>query len=113
MKIYQKAKFVQNKNVVACILKATVGVNTAYGDHENFVVVTRGIAKCAPQDKFDLRQGKMIAESRATLKLLKRVATLHKKELKEAYHNANLIEKSLEKLKNMSIPESVHYDSLV
>jgi hypothetical protein len=113
MKIYQKAKFVQNKNVVACILKATVRIDTAHGYHEDFVTVTRGIAKCAPQDEFDLRKGMMIAESRATLKLLKRAVTLHKKELKEAYHNVSLIEKNLEKLKTMSITESVHYDSLV
>ncbi len=113
MKIGREKKFIHNKNVVVCIIKSRIFIRTACGYVEEYVIITRGVAKCSPQDKFDLRQGKMIAESRAILKFLKRATALQKEELEEAYYNVSLIEKDLEKLKTMSITESVHYDSLV
>lgn len=108
MKIYQKTKFHQSGKVVVCIMTAHV---KAFGLNLN-VGAIRGIARCAPEDKFDLSKGKMIAESKATQKLYNRISAALNKILKQAYRDMDTIKDELVRIATLKDTEEKHFDEI-
>ena len=76
MKINQTSKFYVDsfKGVVVCVTTAKV----TFAGVSNLVVSARGIARCAPEDRFDSKKGEMLSESRATSKLYRKIKTIKK-----------------------------------
>ena len=84
-----KRQFRVNGNVVTCIITARLDVeyrlykyglmselefaNLYYDDNNMNVIKYVGVAKCAPEDYFDLDTGKRIAEYRASEKRMRDV----------------------------------------
>jgi hypothetical protein len=60
-------KFYQNDNTITCII--------TLGSNNNFKGV--GVAKCHPEDNFDLFEGILIAELRARSDFYKRTCEIH------------------------------------
>lgn len=108
MKIYQKTKFHQSGKVVVCVMTAhvkTMGLNYSAG-------TVRGIARCAPEDQFDLKKGQMIAESKATQKMYNRIGSNLNKALKVTAQDLDEIKSELAKLANMKDVEEHHFDEI-
>lgn len=108
MKIYQKTKFHQSGNVVVCIMTAKVN---AFSTSFNAGSV-RGIARCAPEDEFDLDKGKRIAESKATQKMYNRIGSNLNKALKVTAQDLDEIKSELAKLASMKDVEERHFDEI-
>lgn len=108
MKIYQKTKFHQSGNVVVCVMTARVksmGLNFNAG-------TVRGIARCAPEDQFDLKKGQMIAESKATQKMYNRIGSNLNKALKATAQDLDEIKSELAKLASMKDIEERHFGEI-
>lgn len=108
MKIYQKTKFHQSGNVVVCVMTArvkTMGLNFSAG-------TVRGIARCAPEDQFDLKKGMMIAESKATQKMYNRIGVNLNKALKATVQDLDEIKGELAKLASMKDIEESHFGEI-
>lgn len=108
MKIYQSAKFIQNGNVMVCILTASINVNGA--TTPEFKV--KGIARCAPEDKFDELTGKRIAESRATVKLYKKADALVAKHMKQCQRDLDNLRRDVERMDELKSNEQYHYEQI-
>lgn len=108
MKIYQKTKFHQSGNVVVCVM--TAKVNTFCMSFNAGSV--RGIARCAPEDQFDLKKGQMIAESKATQKMYNRIGSNMNKALKATVQDLDEIKGELAKLASMKDIEERHFDEI-
>nr|DAH01445.1 MAG TPA: hypothetical protein [Crassvirales sp.] len=108
MKIYQKTKFHQSENVVVCVMTARVKIMGL-----NFSASTvRGIARCAPEDQFDLKKGQMIAESKATQKMYNRIGSNMNKVLKATVQDLDEIKGELAKLASMKDIEERHFEEI-
>lgn len=108
MKIYQEVNFHQSGNVVVCVITAkinTVGVTFK-------VNPVRSIARCAPEDQFDLDKGRRIAESKATQKLYNRISTALNKTLKQAYRDMDTIKDELVRLATLKDTEEKHFSEI-
>lgn len=80
----------------------------------NFNVGTiRGIARCAPEDKFDLGKGKIIAESKATQKLYNRISTALDKTLRQAYRDIDTIKDELVRIATLRDTEEKHFEEIL
>lgn len=91
MKIYSESEFIYNGHVVICKMKSLVYLRVP--SKEPFEFHTRGIAKCSPQDVYNAKLGEALAESRATLKLYKRISITQKqakKGVQMLIHDLNL-----------------------
>ena len=108
MKIYQKTKFHQSGNVVVCVMTARVKIMGL-----NFSASTVcGIARCAPEDQFDLKKGQMIAESKATQKMYNRIGSNMNKVLKATVQDLDEIKGELAKLASMKDIEERHFEEI-
>lgn len=108
MKIYQKTKFHQSGNVVVCIMTAKVN---AFSTSFNAGSV-RGIARCAPEDEFDLDKGKRIAESKATQKMYNRISSTLNKCLKETYKDVEYLKGELVRIAELQDAEEKHFEEI-
>lgn len=108
MKIYQKTKFHQSGKVVVCVMTAHV---KTFGLTFNAGTV-RGIARCAPEDEFDLKKGQMIAESKATQKLYNRIGSNLNKALKETMKDVDFLKEKLSKLAALKETEGRHFEEI-
>lgn len=79
----------------------------------NFSASTvRGIARCAPEDQFDLKKGQMIAESKATQKMYNRIGSNMNKVLKATVQDLDEIKGELAKLASMKDIEERHFEEI-
>lgn len=96
MKIYSESKFIYNGNVVVCRMKSLVYLTVIHlkvPAREPFAFYTKGIARCSPEDKYNPKIGEALAESRATLKMYKKISVFleqTKKDIQKLIHEANL-----------------------
>lgn len=111
MKINQTSKFYVDsfKEVVVCVTTAKVSF-TGVKDLE---VTARGIARCAPEDLFDQKKGEMLAESRATSKLYRKIQTVKKVVDNRIKRALALLEEDNAKLTTLIKTEEDHYQSLL
>ena len=103
-----KRQFKVNGNVVTCIITAKLDVeyrlykyglmserefaNLYYDDNNINVIKYVGVAKCAPEDYFDLDTGKRIAEYRASEKRMRDVNRRLSAAIEEIENNINNLE---------------------
>ena len=103
-----KRQFRVNGNVVTCIITAKLDVeyrlykyglmserefaNLYYDDNNINVIKYVGVAKCAPEDYFDLDTGKRIAEYRASEKRMRDVNRRLSAAIEEIENNINNLE---------------------
>ena len=103
-----KRQFKVNGNVVTCIITARLDVeyrlykyglmserefaNLYYDDNNINVIKYVGVAKCAPEDYFDLDTGKRIAEYRASEKRMRDVNRRLSAAIEEIENNINNLE---------------------
>ena len=103
-----KRQFKVNGNVVTCIITAKLDVeyrlykyglmserefaNLYYDDNNINVIKYVGVAKCAPEDYFDLDTGKRIAEYRASEKRMRDVNRRLSAAIEEIEDNINNLE---------------------
>lgn len=103
-----KRQFRVNGNVVTCIITARLDVeyrlykyglmserefaSLYYDDNNMNVIKYVGVAKCAPEDYFDLDTGKRIAEYRASEKRMRDVNRRLSAAIEEIENNINNLE---------------------
>lgn len=110
MKIYQKTKFHQSGNVVVCVMTAKIKMS---GLPFLEAKAVRGIARCAPEDEFNLEKGKMIAESKATQKLYNRITSSIKAALKETKKDIDFLNERLQKVADLKQVEEKHFEEIL
>lgn len=108
MKIYQKTKFHQSGNVVVCIMTAKVNIFCMSFNAGS----VRGIARCAPEDQFDLKKGQMITESKATQKMYNRISSTLSKALKETYKELEYLKNELNRIADLQDTEEQHFEEI-
>lgn len=108
MKIYQEINFHQSGNVVVCVI--TAKINTFGVTFK--VNPVRGIARCAPEDQFDLGKGRRIAESRATQKLYKRISSALNDALKGTYKDIEYLKNELIHVAKLQETEERHFEEV-
>lgn len=95
---FKRANFSTEGNVVKCTLNYTILVPGFYfSDNESFGDFwlggpwrTVGVAKCSPNDTFNKKKGREIAEARAEAKAYKHASMLVRRYVKsvvDKYHN--------------------------
>lgn len=88
-------KYTNKDKKVTCIVKW-------YNPVTSCIQKVKGVAKCNPDDTFNLVKGQRIAESRAKIVMwYKYLFALHKEGLKAVNKHDNLIEKELNHLRNL------------
>lgn len=109
MKIYQtNTLFVRFDNEVFCTINARVELHTG-----TYHCSAQGKAKCHPDDKFDLKLGERIAESRASSKLYLKI---YKEIIKQAYlvrNDYQSLMKESKRVFDIAKKEEEHYCELL
>lgn len=108
MKIYQETNFHHSGNVVVCVI--TAKINTFGVTFK--VNPVRGIARCAPEDQFDLDKGRRIAESRAAQKLYKHISSVLNDALKGTYKDVEYLKNELIRVAKLQETEERHFDEI-
>lgn len=109
MKLYNKLQGVRNIDN-----KVIVVYNYSLVDDGKFLLnfTVDGIAKCAPEDKFEFIKGRRLAESRAHLKALKKTRNFLKDKSKKMLDESTRIAQIFERFNYACNREINHVDNL-
>lgn len=121
--VFNETKFIVNeeKNVVTCIITASLSPTSRQNKVGYFLsypfvdstglcsrYVVTGVAKCHAEDKFDLKRGKMLAESRAKAKVYEEGLNRYKSLLRYVDIFGEDVQDQIEKLKKYHKKEKEH-----
>lgn len=73
----------------------------------------KGIARCTPEDQFDLEKGKRIAESKATKKLYNRLTSSLNRELREVFKDVDFFKNELMRMADLKQAEEKHFEEIL